>query len=47
MKKELELLILDIKSLCNDRLDAITANGKELKEVFEAALELVNKIKKD
>ena len=43
--EEIKRLVADIKSVCMDRLDAMTADGKELKEVFEQLEELLNKKK--
>lgn len=44
-KEELLQLIEEIKSLCADRLDAITAGGLELKEVFVKIESLSKKLK--
>ena len=42
--EELQKKIAEIKSLCEDRMDAITADGNKLNKVFKEVEELVAKL---
>jgi len=42
-KAELLSLVLDIKTVCEDRLDALTADGRLLSDAFDKAVKLLSK----
>jgi hypothetical protein len=46
MERDLRTLIADIKSLCTDRLEAKTADGYVLADVFDMADKLAAKEEK-
>lgn len=43
--EKLKKIVAEIKDLCADRMDAISAEGRELSKVFEEAEELLGKLK--